>query len=58
MTNETLKTTKQWAIAFLVGALLGMFVEQQIFIHNIKKDCEILGMFRFGDTSFNCRTTK
>jgi hypothetical protein len=57
--NEENKTNwKQWSIAFLIGALLGMFVEQQIFIHNIKKDCEILGMFRFADTSFNCRTTK
>jgi hypothetical protein len=58
MNEETKTNWKQWAIAFLIGTLLGMLVEQQIFIHSIKKDCEILGMFRFGDTSFNCRTTK
>lgn len=57
--SEQIKTTwKQWGIAFLIGTLLGMIVEQQIFMQSIKKDCEILGMFRFGDTSFNCRTTK
>ena len=58
MNEETKTNWKQWAIAFLIGTLLGMLVEQQIFMQSIRKDCEILGMFRFGDTSFNCRTTK
>lgn len=51
-------TLIKWGIAFLLGTLLGMIVERQVFINSIMKDCEILGMFRFGETSFNCRTTK
>jgi hypothetical protein len=51
-------TLIKWGIAFLLGTLLGMIVERQVFIQSIVKDCEILGMFRFGETSFNCRTTK
>jgi hypothetical protein len=49
---------KGYVVAFLIGTLLGMIVERQVFIESIVKDCEILGMFRFGETSFNCRTTK
>ena len=49
---------KCYVVAFLIGTLLGMIVERQVFIESIVKDCEILGMFRFGETLFNCRTTK
>lgn len=49
---------KGYGVVFLIGTFIGMVCQQQIFIQSIKKDCEILGMFRFGDTSFNCRTTK
>lgn len=46
---------KPWAIAFIVGATIGMFVEQQIVLLTIKKDCEILGIFRIAETPYHCK---
>lgn len=58
MIEETKQTWKRWGVAFIIGATLGMLVEQQIFMSYIQKDCEILGMFRFGNTAFSCRASK
>lgn len=46
---------KPWGIAFMVGATLGLFVEQAIVLNSIKKDCEILGAFRIAETPYHCR---
>lgn len=49
------ETWKRWGIAFIIGATIGLIVEQAIFMSMIKKDCEILGAFRVGDTPYQCR---
>jgi hypothetical protein len=46
---------KSLAVAFAVGVLVGMIVEQVVMITTIKKDCEILGLFRFGETPYYCK---
>jgi hypothetical protein len=46
---------KGYGVAFLIGATLGMFVQQQIYIHTLQKDCEILGLFRIGETPYHCK---
>lgn len=46
---------KPWAIAFLIGATVGMVAEQQIVLNTIKKDCEILGIFRISETPYHCK---
>jgi hypothetical protein len=46
---------KPWAIAFLIGATIGMLVEQEIVLKTIKKDCEILGIFRIAETPYHCK---
>jgi hypothetical protein len=46
---------KGYGVAFLIGATLAMLVHQQIFIHTLQKDCEILGLFRIGDTPYYCK---
>jgi hypothetical protein len=46
---------KGYGVAFLIGATLGLIVEQAIMINAIQKDCEILGLFRFGDTPYFCK---
>ena len=46
---------KGWAIAFVIGATLGMVVEQQIIIQSIKKDCEVLLAFRISDLPYSCK---
>ena len=46
---------KGYGVAFLIGATLGMFVQQQIYIHTLQKDCEILGLFRIADTPYHCK---
>lgn len=55
MTDETKQTWKRWGIAFILGATFGLIVEQTIFMAMIKKDCEILGAFRIGDTPYYCK---
>jgi hypothetical protein len=57
MTDKTeIKTQwKIWGIAFLIGTTVGMFAQQHIFIHSLQKDCEILGLFRIGDTPYHCK---
>ena len=52
---ETKAQWKIWGIAFLIGATIGMVVQQQIFIQSLKKDCEILGLFRIGDVPYHCK---
>ena len=52
---ETKAQWKIWGIAFLIGATVGMFAQQQIFIQSLKKDCEILGLFRIGETAYHCK---
>jgi len=55
-TNAEIKTHwKIWGIAFLIGTTVGMFAQQHIFIHALQKDCEILGLFRIGDTPYHCK---
>lgn len=49
------ETWKRWGVAFIVGATLGLVVEQYIFMSAIKKDCEILGAFRVGETPYHCK---
>ena len=46
---------KNIAVAFLVGAFFGMIVEQAIMINTIQKDCQILGLFRFGENPYYCK---
>ena len=46
---------KSLAVAFVVGAFVGMILEQVVMINSIKKDCEILGLFRFGDAPYYCK---
>lgn len=46
---------KGLTVAFVIGATVGMFVEQQIVLHTIKKDCEILGLFRIAETPYYCK---
>lgn len=46
---------KCWAVAFIVGATVGMIVQQAILINSMKKDCEILGLFRIGETPYFCK---
>jgi hypothetical protein len=53
--TETKAQWKIWGVAFLIGAMLGMLVQQQIYIHTLQKDCEILGLFRIGDTPYHCK---
>jgi hypothetical protein len=57
MTEKTeIKTQwKIWGIAFLIGTTVGMFSQQHIFIYSLQKDCEILGLFRIGDTPYHCK---
>lgn len=55
MTEETSNMWKRWGVAFIIGATLGMLVEQQILIHSIKKDCDVLTKFRIGDIPYSCR---
>jgi hypothetical protein len=52
---ETKAQWKIWGIAFLIGTTVGMFTQQQIFIQSLKKDCEILGLFRIGETAYHCK---
>lgn len=49
------ETWTRWGIAFIIGATLGMIVEQTIIMNSIKKDCEILNAFRLGETPWMCR---
>lgn len=53
--EETKAQWKIWGIAFLIGTTVGMFAQQQIFIQSLKKDCEILGLFRIGETAYHCK---
>jgi hypothetical protein len=46
---------KGYGVAFLIGSTLGMLIQQQIYIHSLQKDCEILGLFRIGDTPYHCK---
>jgi hypothetical protein len=46
---------KGYVVAFLIGATLGMLVQQQAYIHSMQKDCEILGLFRIGDIPYYCK---
>jgi len=46
---------KGYGVAFLIGSTLGMLVHQQMFIQSLKKDCEILGLFRIGDVPYYCK---
>lgn len=58
MKEEIKDTWKRWGVAFIIGATLGLIVEQYIVLSYIKKDCEILGMFRIGDIAFDCRASR
>jgi hypothetical protein len=53
--TETKAQWKIWGVAFLIGATIGMLLQQQIHIETLKKDCEILGLFRIGDTPYYCK---
>jgi hypothetical protein len=53
--TETKAQWKIWGVAFLIGTTVGMFAQQQIFIQSLKKDCEILGLFRIGETAYHCK---
>ena len=53
--TETKAQWKIWGVAFLIGTTAGMAVQQQIFIQSLKKDCEILGLFRIGDVPYHCK---
>lgn len=55
ITNETKSMWKMWGVAFMAGATLGLLVEQAIMFNSIKKDCEILGAFRIGETPYHCK---
>ena len=46
---------KGYGVAFLIGSTLGMLVQQQLYIQSLKKDCEILGLFRIGDVPYHCK---
>lgn len=51
----SMEKLKGWGTAFVIGATLGMFVEQYIFIQSIKKDCEVLLSFRINDIPYTCK---
>lgn len=46
---------KGWGIAFIIGATLGMIVEQQIVVRSIQKDCSVLLAFRVNDLPYTCK---
>lgn len=46
---------KGLGIAFIIGATLGMIVEQQIVIRSIEKDCSVLLAFRVNDLPYTCK---
>jgi len=46
---------KGWGIAFIIGATLGMIVEQQIIVRSIQKDCSVLLAFRINDLPYTCK---
>lgn len=53
--QKMMEKLKGWGIAFVVGATLGMMVEQYIIIQSIKKDCEVLLSFRINDNPYTCK---
>jgi len=55
VTTEIKTQWKIWGIAFLIGATLGMLFQQLMHIQSLKKDCEILGLFRIVDTAYHCK---
>jgi len=46
---------KGYGVAFVIGATIGMLVQEQAYIYAMQKDCEILGLFRIGDTPYYCK---
>ena len=46
---------KNWGIAFLIGATLGMLVEKAIILNEIQKDCSVLLAFRINDLPYTCK---
>ncbi len=50
-------TFKRWGIAFIIGATLGLILGQNRVFDSIAKDCEILGMFRVGNSAYTCKFT-
>ena len=56
--NDTfVDTLKRWGIAFIIGATIGLMVGQNRVFDAISKDCEILGMFRVGNSAYTCKFT-
>ena len=46
---------KGWAVAFIIGATLGMLVEKAIIFNEIQKDCSVLLAFRVNDLPYSCK---
>jgi hypothetical protein len=45
-------------IAFLVGSLLGLIINEQTILRSVIKDCGVLHSFRIGDIAFTCNQIK
>jgi hypothetical protein len=47
-------TTKRWVWVFASGLALGLLIGTQSAYFSIIKDCQVMGMFRYGDAPMSC----
>jgi len=47
-------TIKRWIWVFSTGLALGLILGTQSAYYSIIKDCQIMGMFRYGEAPMSC----
>lgn len=45
---------KQWFLVFGLGLSIGSIISTQLTYSSIIKDCQTMGMFRYGDAPMSC----
>lgn len=53
-TQKIMTMIKQWSYVFGAGLLLGVSVGTFTTYWSIIKDCQVMGMFRYGDAPMSC----
>lgn len=52
--KSVINNLKQWWLVFGCGLALGIVLGGQTTYWSIVKDCQVLGMFRLGDSPVSC----
>ena len=51
---KAMTTIKRWMWVFAGGLTVGMLIGVQSAYWSIIKDCQVMGMFRYGDAPMSC----